>query len=108
MGDGEGLSAEAIERIKANPSYQLLVRRRMRLALSLTAIILAAFFGFTLFVAFDKEALAQPIGDGVTSVGIPIGFAIILLAILLTGIYVHRANREFDALTDQLRREVEA
>ena len=108
MSEGEGLSAQQVERIKANPTYRSLVRRRMRLALWLTAIMLAAFFGFTLAVAFDKEALATPIGNGVTSVGIPIGFAIILLAIVLTGIYVRRANREFDLLTDELRRELEA
>ena len=49
--------------------------------------------------------LARPIGGGVTSIGIPIGVGIILLAILLTGLYVRRANREYDPLVRALRTE---
>ena len=39
----------------------------------------------------------MPIGDGVTSIGIPIGLGLILLAIALTGLYVAYANRHHDA-----------
>ena len=35
--------------------------------------------------------------DGVTSIGIPIGLGLILLAIALTGLYVAHANRHHDA-----------
>ena len=46
--------------------------------------------------AFDKSFLARPIGDGVMSLGIPIGFGVIVVSIILTGVYVVRANGEFD------------
>ena len=52
--------------------------------------------------AFDKAFLAQPIGDGVTSLGIPVGFGLIILTIVLTGVYVIRANAEFDKLTREI------
>ena len=70
---------------------------------TLTAIMLAAYFGYILLIAFDKAVLARPIGAGVTSLGIPIGVGIILLAILLTGLYVRRANREYDPLVRALQ-----
>lgn len=64
----------------------------------MTTIMLVAYFGYVLLIAFNKELLARPIGDGVTSVGIPLGFGIIILGIVLTAAYVHRANSEYDAL----------
>eukprot|EP01035_Chromulina_nebulosa_P035795 gene35795-48134_t len=95
---GGQMAVDDIARIAADPRYQVLMRRRGRFAWLLTAIMLAAYFGYILLIAFDKAFLAQPIAGGVTSLGIVIGFGIILLAIALTGLYVHRANTEFDAL----------
>jgi len=57
-------------------------------------------------IAFSPETFGQPIGDGVTTVGIPVGIAIILLCFLLTGIYTKRANGEFDKLTDEIKEDV--
>ena len=39
------------------------------------------------------------------TVGIPIGVLIILSAFVLTGIYVRRANTEFDLLNQQIVEE---
>ncbi len=36
------------------------------------------------------------------SIGMPLGVAIIVSAFLLTGIYVARANSEFDRLTHEI------
>jgi uncharacterized membrane protein (DUF485 family) len=93
---------ELVESIGLDSRYRRLVRRRSRLAWLLTAIVLIAFFGFTLLTAFAKDLLAAPIGPGVMSLGIPIGFGLILLAIALTGIYVAVANREYDRLTREI------
>ena len=89
---------DRIAAVKAHPKYQELVRRRTRFGWLMTAIMLVAYFGYVLLIAFNKELLARPIGDGVTSVGIPLGFGIIILGIVLTAVYVRRANSEYDAL----------
>ena len=102
------MQAELIDRIGRDPRYLRLVRRRSRLAWCLSAVVLSAFFGFTLLVAFDKELLASPVGPGVMSLGIPLGFGLILLAIALTGIYVGIANREFDRLTREIVEDLTA
>lgn len=65
--------------------------------------MLAVYFGYVALIAFDKALLARPIGRGVTSLGIPVGVGVILLAIVLTGIYVRQANREYDALVRALK-----
>lgn len=84
--------------IQAHPKYQKLVRSRTRFGWLLTSIMLVAYFGFVLLIAFNKELLARPIGAGVTSIGIPLGLGIIILGIALTAIYVRRANSQYDAL----------
>lgn len=93
--------------LAADERYRSLVRRRSRFGWSLTAIILVIFFGYILLIAFRRDILATPIGDGVTSLGIPVGIGVILAGIVLTGLYVRKANRDFDPQMDALRREYE-
>jgi uncharacterized membrane protein (DUF485 family) len=101
---------EQFARIAADPHYRQLVRRRSRFTWTLTVIMLIVYFGYILLIAFDKEFLAQPMSRGsATSLGIPIGLGVILIAIVLTGVYVRRANRDFDpmlaAVLEASRRE---
>jgi uncharacterized membrane protein (DUF485 family) len=51
---------------------------------------------------FRPQAARGPIGAGVTTVGIPVGLLVIVSAFVLTGVYVRRANAEFDYLTRQI------
>lgn len=91
-----------IEKVKRDPEFHTLVRRRARLAWSLTAATLAIYFGFILLVAFAPETLATPLGTGSMTIGIVIGVGTILAAIALTGLYVHRANSTFDSELDEI------
>ncbi len=92
------------ERIAANPTYQTLRRKRSSFGWALTLAMLVVYYGYILLIAFNKELLAARIGEGVMTWGIPIGFGVIIFTIIVTGIYVRRANREFDELTEQIKR----
>ena len=94
-----------LARIAADPRYRTLVRRRNRFTWLLSGVMLAAYLGFLMLIAFDKALLARPVAGGVTSIGIVLGFGVILLAIALTGLYVRRASTEFDPLIEALRSE---
>ena len=93
------------ERIEADPNYQLLKSRRSRFGWTLTIAMLVVYYGFILLIAFSKDVLAARMGDGVMTWGIPIGFGVIVFTILITGIYVRRANSEFDDLSERIKRE---
>jgi uncharacterized membrane protein (DUF485 family) len=93
------------DRVLQSPRFQELVRQRTRFAWTLSIIMLVIYFGFILLVAFAKPLLAMKIG-GVTSLGILLGLGVIIAAFVLTGIYVYRANSEFDDLTRNLTREI--
>lgn len=86
-----------VAQLAADPRYEQLVRRRSHFAWTLTGVMLIVFFGYILLIAFNKELLARPLYNGATtSIGIPLGLGVILVGIVLTGIYVRRANKEFD------------
>jgi uncharacterized membrane protein (DUF485 family) len=86
----------AAETLESDPRYIALVRDRSRFAWLLAVTMFVVFLTYIGLIAFDKAALAAPIGRGVTSAGIPAGIGLILFAILLTGLYVWRANRVYD------------
>ena len=92
-------------RILNNPKFQELVAKRSAFAWTLSIAMLVIYFGFILLVAFGKSFLGTPIGSGVTTWGIPVGVFTIVSAFILTGIYVYRANGEFDELNRQILEE---
>ena len=99
------MSDSIVARIEANPKYHELRRKRNTFGWSLTALMLLVYFGYIALIAFNKPFLAQPIGSGVTSLGIPIGLGVIIFTIVITGIYVNRANGEYDRLTAEILKE---
>ena len=94
-----------VARIEANPKYLELRQKRNALGWTLTILMLVVYFGYIALIAFNKPFLAQPIGNGVTTLGIPIGFAVIVFTIVITGIYVRKANGEYDQLTAEILEE---
>jgi uncharacterized membrane protein (DUF485 family) len=93
------------ERIAADPNYQALKSMRSSFGWKLTIAMLVVYYGFILLIAFDKSVLAARIGSGVMTWGIPIGFGVIVFTILVTGIYVRRANGEFDELSEKIKQK---
>jgi uncharacterized membrane protein (DUF485 family) len=102
------MTQEMIEHIKNNPKYRHLVKARSAFAWRLSLVMLVIYFAFILMIAFDPSLLGTPLGESsVTTVGIPVGVAIIFIAFILTGLYVHRANGEFDTLSRDVKAELE-
>ena len=95
------------DRIAADPNYQLLKTKRLRFGWMLTIMMLVVYYGFILLIAFRKDVLAARIGEGVTTWGIPIGFGVIIFTIVVTAIYVQRANREYDDLNEKVLQEAQ-
>ncbi|MGH2343187.1 DUF485 domain-containing protein [Segnochrobactraceae bacterium EtOH-i3] len=100
------MDASLVERIASNRAYQELKSKRSKFGWILTIAMLIVYYGFIMLIAFDKALLATPIGSGVMTWGMPIGFGVIVFTIIITGIYVQRANGEFDALSDKVKKDV--
>jgi uncharacterized membrane protein (DUF485 family) len=95
---------ELTHKIRSNPKFTELTQKRTKFGVQLSILMLLIYYGFILIVAFAPSVLGIPI-YGVVTLGIPIGVFIIVAAFVLTGIYVRRANSEFDSLTRQIIEE---
>lgn len=96
-----------VDKIKNDPKYQELVSKRNRFAWILSIIMLIIYYTFIMVIAFSPQTFALKISaTSVITIGIPIGILVIVSAFVLTGIYVWRANSEFDELTNQIKAEI--
>ena len=100
------MQTDLAQRIAAHPRYQELKAKRSSFGWWLTAAMLVVYYGFILLVAFDKQLLATRIGQGVMTLGMPIGLGVIVFTIVITAVYVRRANNEFDKLSDDITKAV--
>ena len=100
------MQTDLAARIAAHPKYQELKHKRSAFGWWLTIAMLVVYYGFIVLVAFNKEFLATRLGEGVTTVGMPIGLGVIVFTIVITAIYVKRANSEFDSLAEELNKAV--
>lgn len=88
-----------VETIRQLPEYAALTRARKRIMWPLSLATIVAYFTLILTIAFDPESLGNPIGEGVTSIGMVLGLGVILFCMVITGIYVYYANRVLEPLT---------
>lgn len=100
------MAQETYERIRANPKFQAFVSKRNRYSIIMSILMIIAYYGYILLIAFDKPFLATKLAPGmVTSIGIPMGVGVIVFTIVLTWIYVRRANSEFDTEAEAIIKE---
>ena len=99
------MAQETWDRIASNPKFLAFVKKRNNYSIMMTILGALAYYGFILLVAYNKEFLATKIGAGVTTIGIPLGVGVIVFTIIITWIYVSRANTEFDAESEAIVKE---
>ncbi len=97
---------DLIQRVVSNPKYQELKAKRSSFGWTLTWAMMIVYYGFILLVAFNKEFLSQKLGAGVMTIGVPLGFGVIVFTVIITVIYVRRANSEYDDLTAAITKAV--
>lgn len=99
------MSDPTVEKIQSHPKYLELRRKRNSFGWALTILMMVVYYGYIALIAFNKPFLGQPLGAGVTTVGVPLGMGVIIFTIVITGIYVRRANSEFDQLTRDILKD---
>jgi len=91
----------------ASAEFRHMLTRRWRVSLVLTALLFVLYYGYIVLIAVNRELLSIKIGD-VTTLGIPLGAAVIVGAWALTAAYVVWANRHYDPEVARLRRRLKA
>ena len=93
-------------RIRSNPKFAEMVGKRTRFAIILSLVVLVPYYTFMFLVSTQPQIFATKIAEGsVITIGWPIAALIVVCGWLLTGVYVSRANGEFDRLTEEVLKE---
>jgi uncharacterized membrane protein (DUF485 family) len=100
------MNDELVQRIKNNPKYQELVKKRNSFATWLAIFVLVMFYAFILTIAFEPALLGIKTGEGVMTIAFPVAAGIIIIGFLTTLVYVKRANGEFEQLTNEIKEDV--
>ncbi len=80
---------------ESDARLRVLAAQRWRIALTLTAVMIALYFGFIALIAYDRPLLATLVAPGLT-LGILLGALVIVVSWLLTYGYVRWANTRYD------------
>ena len=99
------MDPKILDRIKNDPNYKALVAERSSFGWTLAIITLVLYYGYITIVAFSPETIATKV-TGTITIGIFMGVGLIAASIILTGIYVLRANSRYDDLTKAIVQEV--
>lgn len=100
------MSQDTYRRIRENPKFQAFVSKRNNFSIIMSILMIIAYYGYILLIAFNKPFLATKLSAGATtSIGIPMGLGVILFTIVITWIYVNRANTEFDTEAEAIIKE---
>jgi uncharacterized membrane protein (DUF485 family) len=93
------VSDQTYERVVNHPQFMALVKKRNRFAIVLSLIVLGVYYSCVMVAATNPGLFSAPLAEGMTwPMGLAAGFAIQIFAFVMTGVYVRRANSEFDAM----------
>ncbi len=95
-------SPERAKQVVESEAFRGLVSRRWRMSMVLLVLLFVSYYGYILLVATNKELVSRKIGESMT-LAIPLGIAVIGVALALTAIYVGWANRSYDPEVERLK-----
>lgn len=95
------MATDLVSRVKVDPNFIELERKRGAFSWTVSIIMMAIYFTFIVMVAFFKDVLSIEV-YGVITLAFPFGLVVLFSAFTLVGIYVTRANGEFDTLTRKI------
>lgn len=97
------------QHIYRNPQFHELERKRGLLRWTLAIIVLVAAFFYILVTAFAPQIFAAPISSGsAITWGIVVGLFDTVMFVVVIGIYIYRANTEFDQLNEAVLADAQA
>jgi uncharacterized membrane protein (DUF485 family) len=94
--------AKTAHEIVTSDRFKSLVRKRWTVSVILTILLFASYYGIILTIAYGKEFLSQKVGE-FTNWGILFGVGGIVIAWILTAIYVVWANNVYDKEVDSIK-----
>ncbi len=101
------MKRETAKQILEHPEFQKMARKKSVLGWSFSALVFVMYVGYIAIIGASPESFAVPVSEGsITTWGIYVGLFVIVFSFLITGVYVRKANGEFDRMTRRVIDEV--
>lgn len=101
------LTDSQVQAILNNPDFQYMVRKKSSMSNIFSILTVVMYATYMLMLGFNPKFFATPVSEGsVTTIGIYLGLAVIIFSIILTAIYVKKANGEYDAMTNKVINDI--
>ncbi len=97
---------KTVHEVIESADFKHIVARRWSVSMTLLVLLFVTYYGYILLIGMNREAMAQKIGE-FTTLAIPVGVAVILIAFVLTAYYVVWANKSYDPEVERLKGELE-
>jgi uncharacterized membrane protein (DUF485 family) len=94
-------ASEVIE----SPDFKHLVKRRWSVSMTLLVLLFVTYYGYILLIPYAPDFMKQKIGE-YTTMAIPMGVAVIVIAFFLTAFYVGWANTSYDPEVSRLKAQL--
>ena len=99
------MAVRSTQEMLDSADFRKMVARRWEISITLLIVLFVIYYGYILLIAVNKPFMARKIGE-VTTLGIPLGVAVIVLSWILTAVYVFWANNVFDKEVKRLREKL--
>jgi uncharacterized membrane protein (DUF485 family) len=96
---------QSVHELLESPSFKHLVSRRATVSIAGLVLLFITYYGYILVVGASPATLKEKVGEYMT-LGIPVGVAVIVIAFVLTAIYVIWANQSYDPEVQRLKGEL--
>lgn len=100
------ISGEEYRAVQASAEFQELRSRLRRFVFPMSALFLVWYFAYVMLGAFAHDFMAIKVWGDI-NVGILIGLGQFVSTFVITGVYVHFANRELDPRAEAIRTNLE-
>jgi len=104
-GSSSTKGTQSAHQVLESPAFKHLVARRATVSIVGIVLLFVTYYGYVILIGASPQTLARKIGD-YTTLGIPVGVAVIVIAFILTAIYVVWANSSYDPEVQRLKSEL--
>jgi len=95
-----------LKEIVNTDKFKTIVKLRWMISVTLLIILFVMYYGYVLMVAWSPETMAKKVGEN-TTFGIVAAVVVIVVAWLMTVIYVYWANTKYDQVVEELKQELD-
>jgi uncharacterized membrane protein (DUF485 family) len=96
---------KSAQEIIESPDFKRLVTRRWRVSMTLLVLLFVTYYGYILLIPYAPEFMRSKVGE-VTTMAIPLGIGVIVIAFVLTAFYVGWANTSYDPEVTRLKAQL--